>query len=117
MGPSYPFIYPPARPFFGLPRLDAAGSSGVGARNHMSRPTPVSRELVRIIRDNSGLGREGASLCEHVRGIEERQAQAIEFYLRSCNLRLGTLRTGHATVPSKKTGLEPPGASDGAGIA
>jgi len=62
----------------------------------MSRPTPVSRELSRIIRETSRLGRDDAPLCEHVRSIEERQAQAIEFYLRSCVLRLGESRAREA---------------------
>ena len=74
-----------------------AGRAGRG--RGMGRTAPVSRELARIIRDASRLGREDASLAEHVRSIEERQAQAIEFYLRSCSIRLGV---------QEKTRREPP---------
>ena len=59
----------------------------------MAKPVPISRELGRIIRDASRLGREEAFLGEHLKSIEERQAQAVEFYLRSCSLRLGVAGT------------------------
>ena len=51
-------------------------------------PTPVSRELVRLIRESSKLNSPQASLTEHVRAVDEKQAQAIEFYFRACALRL-----------------------------
>jgi len=73
--------------------------ASAGHPQRMGKTAPVSRELARIIRDASRLGREDAPLGEHVRSIEERQAQAIEFYLRSCSLRLGA---------QEKTRREPP---------
>jgi hypothetical protein len=51
-------------------------------------PTPVSRELVRLIRESSKLESPQASLAEHIRVVDEKQAQAIEFYFRACALRL-----------------------------
>jgi hypothetical protein len=49
---------------------------------------PVSRDLVRIIREASKLDTPGASLGEHLRAVDARQAQAVEFYFRACALRL-----------------------------
>jgi hypothetical protein len=48
---------------------------------------PVSRGIVRIIRENSKL--EGSQpLAEHLQAVEARQASAVEFYLRACAMRL-----------------------------
>ena len=49
---------------------------------------PVSRDLVKIIRETSRMERSG-TLNEHLGCIEKRQCQAIEMYLRACALRLG----------------------------
>lgn len=49
---------------------------------------PVSRDLVRIVKESSRLENPGASLDEHLRAVEERQAKSTEFYLRACALRL-----------------------------
>jgi hypothetical protein len=49
---------------------------------------PVSRDLVRIIRESSKLDGNVTSLSEHLRAVDARQAQAVEFYLRACALRL-----------------------------
>jgi hypothetical protein len=48
---------------------------------------PVSRDLVRIIRESSK-AEDGATLTEHLQAVEARQAKAVEFYLRACALRL-----------------------------
>lgn len=53
------------------------------------RPVPVSRELVRIIRETSKLEGPGHSLNDHLSAVSARQAREIEFYLRACALRLG----------------------------
>lgn len=54
-----------------------------------STTLPVSRDLVRIIRESSKLeGGGGASLSDHLRAIDARQVQAVEFYFRACALRL-----------------------------
>lgn len=52
----------------------------------MAQRTPISRDLVRIIREVSRSDK--ASLCDNLRVIEERQAREVEFYLRACALRL-----------------------------
>ena len=49
---------------------------------------PVSRDLVKIIRETSRMERSG-TLNEHLECIERRQCQAVEMYLRACALRLG----------------------------
>ncbi len=49
---------------------------------------PVSRELVRIIRESSRLEGAGHTLTDHMSAIGARQAKAVEFYLRACALRL-----------------------------
>ena len=67
---------------------------GRGGRASLSRVSqmkrgghPVSRGIVRIIRENSKL--EGSQpLAEHLQAVEARQACAIEFYLRACAMRL-----------------------------
>jgi hypothetical protein len=51
-------------------------------------PMPVSRDLVRIVRESSRLEGANLSLNDHVRAVEARQAKALEFYLRACALRL-----------------------------
>jgi hypothetical protein len=52
-------------------------------------PLPVSRDLVRIIRESSRLeGPHQLTLTEHLKAVDERQAKAVEFYLRACALRL-----------------------------
>jgi hypothetical protein len=48
---------------------------------------PVSRDLVRIIRETSRL-EAGATLTDHLAAIDARQAQEVEFYFRACALRL-----------------------------
>ena len=51
----------------------------------------MSRELVKIIRESSRLEpSEGVVLSDHMHAIGERQAKAVEFYLRGCALRLGS---------------------------
>jgi hypothetical protein len=56
------------------------------------RGQPVSRELVKIIRENSKLETsEGVLLSDHMHAIGERQAKAVEFYLRGCALRLDSV--------------------------
>lgn len=57
-------------------------------RTQTNKSVPVSRELVRIIRENSKIECGHASLTDHLNAIAERQAREIEFYLRSCVLRL-----------------------------
>lgn len=56
----------------------------------MPPPTslPVSRDLVRIIRESSKLEGAGLGLSEHLRAVDARQVQALEFYFRACALRL-----------------------------
>lgn len=49
---------------------------------------PVSRTLVQMVRECSRLADPGHSLSEHMRAVDERHAQAVEFYLRACALRL-----------------------------
>lgn len=53
-----------------------------------SNSLPVSRDLVRIIRESSKLEQGTPTLGEHLKSIEDRQAKAVEFYLRACALRL-----------------------------
>jgi hypothetical protein len=51
---------------------------------------PVSRDLVRIIRESSKItDPSSVSIHEHMQAVENRQGKAIEFYLRACALRLG----------------------------
>ena len=50
-----------------------------------ARP-PISRDLVRIIREVSRV--ESRGLCDSIRAIEERQASEVEFFLRACAQRL-----------------------------
>jgi hypothetical protein len=47
---------------------------------------PVSRDLVRIIREINK--RESGSVGEALRAIEARQAKEVEFFLQACALRL-----------------------------
>ena len=47
---------------------------------------PVSRDLVRIIREINK--KEARSVGEGLRMIEERQAKEVEFFLQACSLRL-----------------------------
>lgn len=54
----------------------------------MRRTLPVSRDLVRIVKESSRLEGPGLSLDQHLRAVEERQAKSVEFYLRACALRL-----------------------------
>ena len=49
---------------------------------------PVSRDLVQIIRESSRLEDPLATLSGHLRAVDVRQAQAVEFYFRACALRL-----------------------------
>lgn len=53
---------------------------------------PVSRDLARIIRETSRLEATGGRLNQHLHSIEQRQSKAVEFYFRSCSLRLGSSR-------------------------
>jgi len=48
---------------------------------------PVSRDLVRIIRESSRLI-DNPTLTDHLSAIDARQAQEVEFYFRACALRL-----------------------------
>ena len=52
----------------------------------MPPSAPVSRDLVRIIREVSR--REVQNLTEGLKQIEERQAREVEFFLQACALRL-----------------------------
>ena len=49
---------------------------------------PVSRTLVQMVRECSRLTDPGQSLNDHLRAIDERHSQGVEFYLRACALRL-----------------------------
>jgi len=49
---------------------------------------PVSRDLVRIIKENSKIDSNGMSINEHLQHVDGRQCKALEFYLRACALRL-----------------------------
>ena len=49
---------------------------------------PVSRDLVRIIRESSKLEGPNLTLNDHMKAVDDRQAKAVEFYLRACALRL-----------------------------
>lgn len=49
---------------------------------------PVSRDLVRIIRESSKLEGINLTLNDHMQAVDDRQASAVEFYLRACALRL-----------------------------
>lgn len=53
-----------------------------------SRSQPMSRELVRIIREASRADQAGVGVSDHLEMISARQAKEIEFYLRACALRL-----------------------------
>jgi len=53
---------------------------------------PVSRDLARIIREASRLEATGGTLNQHLQSIEQRQSKAVEFYFRSCSLRLRSSR-------------------------
>ena len=55
------------------------------------RGQPVSRDLVRIIRESSKCDPSTGthSLKDHLAVVENRQNQAVEFYLRACATRLG----------------------------
>lgn len=55
----------------------------------LKRGQPVSRDLVRIIRESSRLEPATAALDHHLNAVEGRQNQAVEFYLRACAIRLG----------------------------
>jgi hypothetical protein len=52
------------------------------------KPMPMSRDLVRIIRESSRLEGGSTSLSEHLAAIDARQVKGLEFYLRACALRL-----------------------------
>lgn len=53
------------------------------------RPSlPVSRDLVRIVKESSRLEGGQHSLGEHLQAVDARQAQSVEFYFRACSLRL-----------------------------
>ena len=52
------------------------------------RSHPVSRHLVRIIRECSKLETANAPLDAHLAAVDVRQTKAVEFYLRACALRL-----------------------------
>jgi hypothetical protein len=43
---------------------------------------------VRIIRESSKLEPANTTLNDHLKIVEDRQARAVEFYLRACALRL-----------------------------
>ena len=58
------------------------------AENKMRGGLPVSRDLVRIVKESSRLEGPGHSLEDHLRAVDERQAKSVEFYLRACALRL-----------------------------
>ena len=50
---------------------------------------PVSRDLVKIIRDSSKLPKDSTvGLSDHLRAIDDRQSKGVEFYLRVCAMRL-----------------------------
>lgn len=49
---------------------------------------PISRDLVRIVKESSRLEGTQHTLSEHLCAVNARQAQSVEFYLRACALRL-----------------------------
>jgi hypothetical protein len=49
---------------------------------------PISRDLVRIIRESSKLEEATQPLSEHLKAIDARQVQGVEFFFRACALRL-----------------------------
>lgn len=49
---------------------------------------PISRDLVRIIRESSKLDETTLPLSEHLKAIDARQVQGVEFFFRACALRL-----------------------------
>lgn len=49
---------------------------------------PISRDLVRIIRESSKLEEPTQPLSEHLKAIDARQVQGVEFFFRACALRL-----------------------------
>ena len=53
-----------------------------------ANPQPISRDLVRIIRESSKVEDTQVPLSGHMRVLEERQGKALEFYLRACALRI-----------------------------
>jgi hypothetical protein len=56
---------------------------------HWKRTQPVSRDLVRIIREKSRLETAvGVGIDQHLQAVTNGQNQAVEFYLRACVLRL-----------------------------
>lgn len=57
-------------------------------KKNMRGGLPVSRDLVRIVKESSRLEGPGHSLDDHLRAVDERQAKSVEFYLRACALRL-----------------------------
>lgn len=52
------------------------------------RTQPVSRDLVRIIREKSRLEAVDAPIDEHLKAVTNDQNKAVEIYLRACVLRL-----------------------------
>lgn len=64
-------------------------SASIPKKNMRGRPSlPVSRDLVRIVKESSRLEGGPHSLSEHLQAVDARQAQSVEFYLRACSLRL-----------------------------
>lgn len=60
--------------------------AGVQMRGKAPPSRPLSRDLVRMIREISK--KDALSLGDGLRAIEERQAREIEFFLQACALRL-----------------------------
>lgn len=56
------------------------------SRMPAKKSIPISRDLARIIKESSKL--EAGTVSEQLRAVEDRQCQALEFYLRACALRL-----------------------------
>lgn len=72
-----------------LEPVEEEEGGGRTAMNPAQRaPTPVSRELIKLIREASKLDAPQANLSEHMRAVDAKQAQAVEFYIRACALRL-----------------------------
>ena len=62
---------------------------------------PVSRDLVRIVKESSRLEGGQHSLGDHLHAVDARQAQSVEFYLRACALRLEQTDAGARCTASE----------------
>lgn len=51
-------------------------------------PLPVSRDLIRIIKASGKADESNLSLMEHLKRLETRQIESVEFFFRACVVRL-----------------------------